>query len=1786
LVLLLPFAAAHAQTSNLKAWSREYNSTTAPPGNINTAYSMPAGSNRVLVVAIASTRTTAGTMTATASYGLQSMTPQISDATTSALQHTWIFTLDNAGIIAAGANDDLAVTVSGGTHQYSVVYAAVYSGVNQTTPVSNSRNFNSGDTANNQVGGFGSALTIATGDQAVEIVNLIRSANGDTTRTITGFAADWSVAAGPVTNPTNHAANGTRRTNAYLLLRSTTGSTTSQHTASSNNTLDSMSAITLLAAPIPPIITSAVTTTFNEGVAGSFQVTASGTAPISFGVTGTLPSGVSFDTGTGVLSGTPGIGTAGVYPLVFSATNGTPPNANQGFTLRIGNSPGEDGDQVFTSGTTVVNAYGRINSTASAGASSFSVQRSQISQLALPAAACPTNACNTALQVGDLLMIYQPQGAVMSTGDDTSYGDVTNYGSAGLYEFVYVNGPVPSAIGGATDVVTLNFSTNVSGVPCTGLRNTYEVSASAGVAPPMLIRVPQYRNLTVNLGASLVAAPWAWTSGSAGLGGVLALDVRDNSTGNTGTITLNGSLSASGRGFRGGTDLPTQSDTDNNSSAGYRNAPSASNPSADKGESIVGNITRYDSLSGRAGRGAPGNGGGAGTGHNGAGGGGSNAGSPAPGNANSYGGSLGVPDLTGAADPGNGFGYFQAWCLDPVIGNGTTSCGSLVQGSGGGRGGYTWSNFWAPSPFVSPPGDTTWGADASNRRFNFGGLGGRPLDAVAASSQRNQSYRRLFFGGGGGAGDANNGGGTGTGWAGAGCGATGGSDIGAPPNNGGNGGGLVFVIAGRIVGSGSIQANGAAGEPSCGVSGEGPAGGGGGGTVVVSTSSSASTIPVGMTVQAIGGEGGDQTNANTGRGADCAAAGTECEAQGGGGGGGGGVILAPAGGSKSVVGGDYGITLATSMEGIVSGAASGRFYPNGATSGVSGLSLPPPPRTGDSSPFTCLEGPGFSTPVSAAYFHAGAEASGDLRVRFATSAEVGNAGFRVVASDATGRELNSTALVPSRTGFGDTPQVYEVRLNAPADARLSLYDIDLQGHERRHGPYEVGTEYGELPTLEPYAWTQSRAELGQYLTSLRGGGALEGKLGMSERGMYRVSHAELLSAGIDLSGVPTREIALIGRHGGMPRLIEGGPIFGTDSAIVYHADVDATLWSQSSYMLLRRDASAVRNIASIQRPVVPSDVATFEVTLSHAPQTAYDPASPLGDPWYARRLLTQGTPVSMSATLSGPQPVNTQAELEVLLWGGIANDGEGQDHSARVLLNGQVVAQLRWDGITTQSLNIPVALSSGSNTVTIEASADTPYPIDIIYVESIRLRYRADARGDGAAFQGAAVSRSPNETIFADGAGDGVEVIAGQVTVDQVQGNGLRAFGIGVGEVTEASISSNGSSLALPSEALPDEGSLWIGSAAAFLTPQIQTLPDAADLLSGQADWLAISHGLFLPAMNALAAHRQGEGLSTKLVDVEAIYARYSAGNPDPYAIQRYISDAQRQLGVRYVVLAGADTVDAPGYLGSGSISFIPTPYLPTSRFVQYAPADAVLGDIDADGVADIPVGRLPVRTSSEAFDLVAKIIAYAQQPATDRLLLVAGPNDSGVNFAVDSETIDLGSGPTWQRGYVYQNALGLSAARSALVQAFDAGQSLVSYMGHSGPTRWTFDPLFTTSQVTGAHPNPALRLSPSENQPIVLQFACWTTYFVSAQQNSMAQILLNTPDRGASAVVGATVLMAQDSHRQMAEALAPLLQTGTRIGDAVLAAKQTIAADPDAAYKTEIQLAQVILGDPAQRIR
>ena len=105
------------------------------------------------------------------------------------------------------------------------------------------------------------------------------------------------------------------------------------------------------AAGTVPIITSANSTGFTVGTVSSFMVTADN-SPISFAVSGTLPTGISFDTATGVLSGTPTVGTAGSYNLSFTATNSSGTSPAQSFTLKVNPAVG---GTFFDTATTTFN---------------------------------------------------------------------------------------------------------------------------------------------------------------------------------------------------------------------------------------------------------------------------------------------------------------------------------------------------------------------------------------------------------------------------------------------------------------------------------------------------------------------------------------------------------------------------------------------------------------------------------------------------------------------------------------------------------------------------------------------------------------------------------------------------------------------------------------------------------------------------------------------------------------------------------------------------------------------------------------------------------------------------------------------------------------------------------------------------------------------------------------------------------------------------------------------------------------------------------------------------------------------------------------------------------------------------------------------------------------------------------------------------------------------------------------------------------------------------------------
>lgn len=441
-------------------------------------------------------------------------------------------------------------------------------------------------------------------------------------------------------------------------------------------------------------------------------------------------------------------------------------------------TPGKDGPSYSAP------SYYPGNATAAAG------QR----DITLGALLVATNAGNTAVAVGDLVMIIQMQDAQYNNSDSIAYGDGstgrgwTAINKSGQYEFRRV-----TAVAGSVITVDQN------------LVNTYTRAAPSAGAGGLengnrrfqVIRVPQFSNVSLPGGT---VSPPAWNGES---GGVWVIDVA-------GTLNMNGTtVDASALGFRGAGGIPNSVV---NGATNYVNPAAGvvtttpitnscpgdganNNVGAFKGEGIAGTprfvrrqtgggttlaftyaavdlgISGYANAGDFA-RGAPGNAGGGGTQHNTGGGGGSNVGL----------GGLG----------GNSFAFYNAG-------------GTCVSFAGG-----------SPNPFLACNGDGARGV---------GGLGGGTLAS---------SITALILGGGGGAGDSNNA-----------C-----DNAAIQQAAGGNGGGIIVIRAGAVSNAGSLLANGQNGLPG----GRDAAGGGGaGGTVVVLTA----TNNPNLTIQANGGQGGN-----------------------------------------------------------------------------------------------------------------------------------------------------------------------------------------------------------------------------------------------------------------------------------------------------------------------------------------------------------------------------------------------------------------------------------------------------------------------------------------------------------------------------------------------------------------------------------------------------------------------------------------------------------------------------------------------------------------------------------------------------------------------------------------------------------------------------------------------------------------------------------------------------------------------------------------------------------------
>src|SRR2546430_1472170 len=338
-------------------------------------------------------------------------------------------------------------------------------------------------------GGTGTATLTITILSGAPVITSPTTANGTVCN-----AFSYQITA--TNNPTSYGATGlpaglTLNTSTGVISGTPTASGTFTVTISATNSRGTGTAtLTItISPPAPPVISSALTANGTVGVAFSYQIVASN-CPTSYNATG-LPTGLSVDTSTGAISGTPAVGTdaGSPYSVAISATNsGGTGSATLTITIKpakpVITSPLTASGQVgvaFSYQITATNNPTSFNATGLPAGLSVNTSTGLISGTPTTAGtySVTISATNSGGTGSATLTLTINNPAPVITSSLTATGTV---GAAFSYQITASNSPTSFNATGLPSGLTVNTSTGlISGTPAAGTDagSPYSVTISA-----------------------------------------------------------------------------------------------------------------------------------------------------------------------------------------------------------------------------------------------------------------------------------------------------------------------------------------------------------------------------------------------------------------------------------------------------------------------------------------------------------------------------------------------------------------------------------------------------------------------------------------------------------------------------------------------------------------------------------------------------------------------------------------------------------------------------------------------------------------------------------------------------------------------------------------------------------------------------------------------------------------------------------------------------------------------------------------------------------------------------------------------------------------------------------------------------------------------------------------------------------------------------------------------------------------------------------------------------------
>ena len=839
-------------------------------------------------------------------------------------------------------------------------------------------------------------------------------------------------------------------------------------------------------------------------------------------------------------------------------------------------------------------------------------------------------------------------------------------------------------------------------------------------------------------------------------------------------------------------------------------------------------------------------------------------------------------------------------------------------------------------------------------------------------------------------------------------------------------------------------------------------------------------------------------------------------------------------------------------------------------------------------------------------------------IQWQSSFEAANLGFEVFRQQGDERILITPSLIAGSALFAGAETALTAGnsyswqdFEGPAGSVYWVRDIDLNGSKTWHGPI-LAKDEGERQKVEaaqPNSPLLNKLGNGagadsRWLNSYPADSALstqpsalpEGsdewrqqqriaaglavKISVRESGWQRITGAQLLAAGLPALA-EHRLLQLYANGRELPLLVDAAnPTITADSFVEFYGQgLDTRETDTNVYWLVVGERPGLRvgppvrvaprggqeqSAAAVGSQPEPPDSAlstqhsalSFPFTVERQERMLYFAALDNGEErenFFGAVINQDGVTRNLPAAHLD-RNANAPAQAQITLQG--VTDGP---HSVRVSLNGQELGRVNFNGTENKTAQFSVGagvLREGDNALTLQSLNGAA---DVSLVDTLKLTYPRLYEVDNNRLR---LTTGTRQRLAIGG------FTAPRARLFDVT-DPARVFQIA------ARTEPTASGYALIANGPLRERTLLAVADDAVLPPAAVNANEPTNWTNIQrgVDFLILAHRSLRSEAQPLATLRNAQGLNTEVITIEDIYDEFSGGVKDASAITAFLRWTQTHWtrAPRYLLLVGDASYDPRNYLGLGDFDLTPTRYVATP-YLETA-SDEVITDFDGDGLGEMAVGRLPVRTLAETKAAFDKLL-YFYQPANQSGALLVADRPEGFNFTGLNEELRTLL-PDNTPVTVVNRAAGTDAqARQAILNALRAGPSIVNYAGHGSVQTWTGAGLLRQED--------AAQLGNGNRLPFFVMMTCLNGYFQDLNSESLAEALVKTPHGGAIAAWGSSALTLPPQQALMnRELLRQLYRPGAppRLGDAVRQSKLSVT-------DSTIRRTWVLFGDPTLTLR